>query len=50
MFTKKQNIQFFQQSAPAILVASPLHYIIYVVKNNLKSPACYILGKFIIQI
>jgi len=46
-FTKKQNIQFFQLSTPAISVASLPHRIIYVVNNNLKSPACYILGKFI---
>jgi len=37
-FTKKQNIQFFQPSAPAISVASPLHWIINVVNNNLKKP------------
>jgi len=35
-FTKQQNIQFFQLSVPAISVASPLHWIIYVVNNNLK--------------
>jgi len=36
-FTKKQNIQFFQLSVLAISVASPLHWIIYVVNNNLKN-------------
>ena len=35
-FTKKQNIQFFQLCTPAVSVASPLHWIIYVVNNNLK--------------
>ena len=35
-FTKKQNIQFFELSVPAISAASPLHWIIYVVNNNLK--------------
>ena len=33
---KKQNILFFQLSVPAISVASPLHWISYVVNDNLK--------------
>jgi len=33
---QKKNVPFFQLSAPAISVASPLHWIIYVVNNNLK--------------
>jgi len=35
-FAKKQNIHIFQLSAPAITVASPFHWIIHVVNNNLK--------------
>jgi len=38
---KKQNIQFFQLSAPAISVASPFHWIIYVVNNNLKNSCLF---------
>jgi len=36
-----KNIQFFQLSALAISVASPLHWIIYVVNNNLKNSCLF---------
>jgi len=34
---KKQNIQVFQLGTPAISAATPLHWIIYFVNNNLKN-------------
>jgi len=40
-FTKKQNISFFQLSAPAVSIASPLHWTIYVVNNNLKKSCLF---------